>query len=195
MTDNLYAPPRAAAGNDALQGDARTFYVVSPRKLTILFWGTFGNYALYLFYKNWALQKQATGADIMPVMRGLFSIFFVLDLYQLADERLTEKGETHPWDIHSLATKYIVLVIGKNVLERITISQPFPQLLALGMLYGVYRTLARAQNGLNLAAGDAEGTSNRKLTAANYVWILLGVALWVIVILGLLSMVWPGLLK
>lgn len=195
MTDNPYAAPKAVIQINSLQENSRAFFSVSPRKLAIMFWSTLGLYQIYLFYKNWALQKQATGADVMPVMRGIFAIFFAHELYQRADACLTEHGEKHDWDINALATTFIILTIGSEVLERMTIGQPYAQLLGLGLVFWIFRVIAHAQVGLNLAAGDPQGATNQKLTSANYVWILAGALVWLLTVVGVLSQFWPDLLE
>ena len=42
-----------------------------------------------------------------------------------------------------------------------------------------------AQKAANSAAGDPQGESNNTLTAANIVWMVVGVLLWLLVLLGL----------
>ena len=44
----------------AVPGNA-DFYVVSLRKFYLLYIATLGGYVVYWFYRNWKLQKVATG--------------------------------------------------------------------------------------------------------------------------------------
>ncbi|BDZ73038.1 hypothetical protein GCM10025856_07570 [Methylophaga marina] len=57
-----------AAGDQA-------YFSVSTTKLKWLYLATFGLYGIYWFYKNWKLQQPYIDDKIMPVMRGIFSIF------------------------------------------------------------------------------------------------------------------------
>ena len=54
----------------------QAYFSVSPTKLKWLYLATFGLYGIYWFYKNWKLQQPYIDGKIMPVMRGIFSIFF-----------------------------------------------------------------------------------------------------------------------
>lgn len=44
--------------------------------------------------------------------------------------------------------------------------------------------LAKSQAAANVASGDPQGVSNHRLTMANYVWIVIGILLYAMVILG-----------
>jgi hypothetical protein len=57
------------------------------------------------------------------------------------------------------------------------------------------RALYLAQKVANIACGDAEGRGNDQLTPANYAWIGLGTAFWMLVVVGLIEMTvgLPGL--
>jgi hypothetical protein len=52
--------------------------------------------------------------------------------------------------------------------------------------------LYRAQLAINLSQDDAQGTTNAELTAANILWMVLGGALWAMILFGLLMSVLPA---
>ncbi|MEJ2693955.1 MAG: hypothetical protein P8166_13140 [Candidatus Thiodiazotropha sp.] len=76
MDSNPYSPPVAELEQDLEQ--ASCFYVVSPRKFTLLYFSTFGLYMFYWFYANWNEYRRATGHKVWPVPRALFNILFTL---------------------------------------------------------------------------------------------------------------------
>src|SRR6478735_927493 len=87
---NPYAPPRDATAQDE-QPIGRTqrsaqFYDVSIATLSALQLVTFGLYAVYWFYRHWAVQKRARRLNISPLARGIFAIFFVHRLFKAIDD-------------------------------------------------------------------------------------------------------------
>ena len=51
--------------------------------------------------------------------------------------------------------------------------------------------LYRVQSAANLAYGDREGETNNNLTAANYAWLVFGLALWLLSMAGIYMMANP----
>ena len=188
MDVNAYAPPKANlldSGDVDLTDSTeinRGFYVVARRKFIIMMIGTFGAYTLYWFYKNWREHKSATGADVWPVPRAVFAIFFVHSLFRTVNRVANRRDIALSWDASATATTYVVMLIANSLLGRISttilgawIGLAF-QLTALGiqcfMLY-------RAQIEINKTCGDPEGESNSTLTWANWLWIVLYMTLMV----------------
>lgn len=187
MSDNLYAPPQAelVSATDA----QRPFYTASKAKFLTLFLATFGTYQLYWIYKNWQLYKQASGEDMWPIARSIFAIFSIHSLYRNADARIKQNGGAYRWDPSELATFYVVIVIVSNVIGTLVRKNiGFPVLdyinFALIPLHGWIAWLG--QRGLNEAVGDPLGESNARFTPINYVFIVLGVLLWALALLGYL---------
>jgi hypothetical protein len=187
MNNNPYAPPMAELECDAATGTK--FYVVSPRKFTILFFATVGLYTYYWFYANWREFRRATGERIWPIPRAIFSIFFAHSLYHKIQARLDEREEKFTWSPGGLATAYVVLSIVSNIFDRMSMKDiftPYSDILGLFLLPALYYTLMMPQKAVNLAERDAAGTVNDRMTGANYFWIVLGVILWLFAGLGLL---------
>ena len=46
--------------------------------------------------------------------------------------------------------------------------------------------LFRTQRAANIACGDPDAVENRHLTAANYLWLTLGMLFWALILLGLM---------
>ena len=186
MESNPYSPPQSDLESP---GSVPLFYIVSVRKFTILFFATLGMYSIYWFFKNWFLYKCETGEKIWPVPRALFSIFFAHSLFSKIQDKLAHGGIRFPWNPSTMATLYVVVSISSNILERMAekeIWSPYSDVLSFMILPVLYFTLLVPQKAINHAEQDPEGSSNSRLTFANYIWIALGLALWGVGILGFL---------
>lgn len=189
MSENIYAAPEAEVldtGNESSDGEQQ-FYVVSPRKFLTLYIATFGIYSIYWHYKNWAYQKEALNLNIWPIPRGIFNLFFVHALFKAADERITSTGKTWEWNPSMLATGWVVLWLADRVLDRLAQSGAISEIASLlGVLamplmaYIAYK----AQGAFNTAENDPAGERNDQFTAANIVWIIVGLFIWALIGFG-----------
>lgn len=190
MNDNPYAPPKTVVAAPELAATATKYYVVSPGKLMTLFIATLGMYSIYWFYKNWQSVKQATKQNIVPVMRGLFSIFFTHSLFRSIHTDIQARGESRDWSPNFLATSYVILSVAGNIVDRMAINGigvPLTDVLGWLFLPLTGWVLMTAQRAANQACGDPQGTGNHRLTGANWVWIGLGVLIWGATIYGLFA--------
>ena len=160
-------------------------YVVSLTKFLILFVITIGGYAMYWSYRNWVFYRDARGAEVTPFMRGIFWPFFIMPLFERINAGLQTTGEVCRW----YPTLRGVSLIGVTVLSFIApffLDAPADTRLAFAIdvttLAVTTYCFIGAQRAINRLAGDPEGTSNRKFTTANVVWIMLGGVYWVVVL-------------
>lgn len=151
------------------------FYIVSPKKALILFIGTFGIYSVYWFFKHWSQYKKSTNDDLWPVMRALFSIFFVHSLFALFEMKYEQKNGEPPKSIKHLATIYVVFaVIGQVCTQLVENGYNNPLTVIFSVLiipisgWIIYKTQSLA----NYAGEDVHASSNNKLTPINYLWIV-----------------------
>lgn len=56
-------------------------YLISKEKFATLFILTFGLYGLWWKYKAWRFFDQKDHLEIMPAVRALFSVFFLISLF------------------------------------------------------------------------------------------------------------------
>lgn len=179
MTENLYAPPLADL---ALDKQGSWFFSVSKRKFLIMMIATCGNYSLYWFYKNWALYREATGQSIWPVPRAIFGMFFIYQLFNRADKWLTTRNANFQWHPKALAWAWIAACIGiwistALVMEQI-IGQRTQTVIGVGIIITCIFSLTQALPAMNVAAEDPHGEKNKRLTKANYFWIVMGLLQW-----------------
>jgi hypothetical protein len=186
MSENPYKTPESEL---AINDDSTKFYVVSIKKFTILFFLTVGLYSIYWFYKNWALYKSQTGSSIWPIARAIFAIFFTHRLFSEVQDSLNENEKTFDWNPNLVATIYVILSILSQILDKLSmkeIGSPITDLLSLVIIAFIYLPLLKAQKAINLSQGDIKGQANEKFTAANYIWMTIGVLIWIMTWFGML---------
>jgi hypothetical protein len=186
MDVNPYQPPEARL-EDA-PTTAQTYYVVAMRKFFILYFTTFGIYRFYWFYKNWALQKAVTHDNTWPVMRSIFSIFFVHSLFHRVDTKLKSQSLRYYWSPDFLATTFVLAFIVATIagqLAKRDIGMPFTILMPLVTLPIIAWAVYGGQKAINRAEGDPDGARNRSLSAGNYAWIAAGLLFWLLFAIGM----------
>jgi len=185
---NIYEAPTANLSDEpGADSGAAKFYVVSPLKFALLYTFTFGFYQLYWFYKNWSRYKAHTQESLWPVPRAIFTIFFAHSLFRNVNDTIEAEGRDHSWDPGALATWYVMAQIANRILDRLPDSADklvVPLELVI-MLPVVGTILYFAQRAINVACGDPAGASNSRLTWANYLWLIAGFVILVLILLGI----------
>jgi len=186
----------AAEPHDLKLADAPAavkFFVVSTRKLMVLYLATMGLYSVYWFYKQWEAYKDGSDFDsdagkIWPFMRAVFAVFFVFSLLR----RLREEGLNHQgiaqWRTAPTAAVMTAMLVFSQALDRAAargIGSPLTDILSLAALLPLLAYFMSVQDKINLVCNDAEGAGNARFSAANYGWIALGAVLWILTFIGL----------
>jgi hypothetical protein len=167
----------------------RRYYVVSIAKFWTLYIGTFGLYGIYWFYRHWAQFKRATKGDEWPVMRAIFSVFFVHALFREINQTLTRAKSSFRWNPESLATWVVILLLTGSACNRLSangIGLPITDYIGLAILPFIAMLKQQAQRAANASCDDPEGKSNSRFTAANITWLVFGGLFWILVLIGLL---------
>ena len=186
MNDSIYATP--AADVTAPTTDEPRYYVVSATKFMLLSVLTLTLYFVYWFYRNWKLIKDADKDDTWPPLRGFFYIFFTHSLFSDVQRNLDAEGRSFGWNPMVLATVFVVLTVALNIGDRILPLETMPALAMSLPFVGTFVVsvlLLNAQKAINFAANDAGGSANARLTAVNWVWMLLGGAIWLLALIGI----------
>lgn len=189
MPDTAYAPAQPDQTISTSQTtDDRPFYVVSKGKFLTLWILLFGMYQIYWAFKNWKQFQRATGQNLWPAPRALFSLFFTHSLYREADARLKRDGRGFQWNPRGLATLFVIFTLISmlvDVLSRSNIGFPIVDILSLGTLPVTGWIAWLGQRGLNAAAGDLEGRSNAQFTLGEYVLMAIGALFLVMACFGM----------
>lgn len=162
------------------------FYVVSKKKFFALFLSTLGVYSAYWFWKQWSVIKKSTGEKMWPIARTLFTIFFAYPLFEQIESAANEVLGIKRTRLRLFALIYIGAIIGFRIIDRISVLA-IVYLSALMFLTGLLSFCAwQAQEQANIASKDDKGLNNSCFTALNYFWMILGVIVWSLIILGTL---------
>jgi len=189
MTENPYAAPQAELldKRPAHEGGPEELYVVSKKKLILLFLSTFSLYLIYWYYKNFSNLKKAFGESSWPVLRAIFGVFFTHVLYARIDEIAKARGVEHPWAAMWLATLLVALIIADAIGS--SFETTWGILLGFVLLPIYLYPLLKAQTVINLSQNDPAAKRNSKFTWANYAWILAGLFIfWPFIIADTLDM-------
>ncbi|OON63796.1 hypothetical protein B0920_10725 [Massilia sp. KIM] len=194
MMENSQVLPDSRSGED-LVSVAPIFYVVSRKKLAILYLATLGFYGVYWFYKNWSNYKNFNSdkfnvdQSIWPVARGIFSIFFTHALFREIKAYGRDKTALAEWNNELLATLLVLFTIASNILDRLSyrsIGSPYTDVASLLIMMPLLGLLLSAQHKVNVSCDDPKAESNSHMTSVNYCWIALGAILWFLIVLGLI---------
>lgn len=185
MEDDIYKPPQSElVSNLPPEPD---FYVVSERKFLILAIATLGMYYIYWFYKHWKNQKLKYRENIWPVARSIFSVFFTHSLFNRIQGTLVASNKSFAWSPGVLATLYVVFSLISSITDRLSsqtnASVVFSLVGFVALVPMVFATY-KAQQAANLACDDPAGAQNCSITPVNIFWIILGLLIWAMALLG-----------
>jgi len=165
-------------------------YVVSSGKFWILFLATCGFYQFYWFYRHWRTIRRATGENLWALPRTIFCIFFTHSLFtRFTGTAIIRKIATSQ-SLQSWATLYVILVVLERICSRLSIREigsPYTDMLALTILPLAGWCLVKGQQAANTACENPDGSANSRITAANIAWIIVGLLVWLLVLIGLLD--------
>ncbi len=194
MTENVYAPPQVDSFEYADALNETAFYVVSMRKFTVLFFATFGLYYVYWFFTNWRRYKfrcqldKTPGRTIWPLPRALFPMFFVHSLFLAVAAHAAANKHRLSWMRQSHAALLVVMLIAQGVIGKVAdrfIGPPAGAVASLILLIAMYLSFGCAQQHINISCSDPKGMANDRFTWANYLWIVPGTGMWVLMLAAL----------
>ncbi|MQX54696.1 hypothetical protein [Alcanivorax sediminis] len=194
MDSNLYQAPSTETIAPELDKQQAALYVVSTKKFALLFMLTLGLYGVYWNYRHWKLLKEHRGANVIPVLRGIFSIFFIHSLLKHINEELGEDNSKDHLMVPQLAAIYIILNVISSISDRLSARSEtvgIMDFISLILLPFICAVIANIQQAANLSQGDPKGDSNSEMTALNWIWMLMGAALWLLIIFGFAVMLAP----
>lgn len=189
---DIYKSPEADLAIEKRGDDDVDFFAVSLTKLSVMYIFTFGLYLLVFFYQNWKIQKTKHELNVIPVLRAVFSIFFVHSLFSRMKGEAEKKGLETDVAFSALATVYVILSIAAWLLSNIpaegvefAIGYSVSLVLTLAILY----PLRRVQKVVNLINDDERGEINSHYTGYNWLFIALGAVIWPFSLIGVYAAV------
>ncbi len=177
MTTNPYAPPTAEVADvdTSDEIEAPVYFAVSTTKLLVMSLVTFLIYDVYWFYKHWKMIKEREGRDIIPVMRAIFSPFFVYSLFS------NIRDEAGRYDVRPLQGAGFLAIAW----VLLNLAGRLPDALALiSLIAGVVLLPVQAcANRINAKIAPNHDPNSR-FTGWNWFWIAIGTLFIVLAIYG-----------
>ncbi len=184
--ENLYQAPEAELVS--VEPESLPYYTISIKKMIILSVATLNIFSLYWNYKHWQQQRLSAGVDCLPVLRAIFQIFFIYQLFSsIRGEAESDKIDVS-WGAGFLATLYIVFSIASNLSVQLfgdPNSVTIFNFIELALSLALIIPLVMVQRTANAVNDDPQGNENNNLTWINWIFILLGISIWVLSVIGL----------
>jgi hypothetical protein len=168
--------------NQDLQPKEPLFLYISPLRLIVLSILSFSIYEIYWIYKNWWYIKERDGLDIRPIWRGWFGIFFCHSLLRRIHDDFECNAIMQPrFSSTSLATGWVSLMLVSNIIGRV----PGIASSIIAVLIPSFLCLVPVQNYINSVTRERNpGQRYYKWSSGHIVCIVLGVAIWALLIIG-----------
>jgi len=187
VSDPLYAPPKA---NLLIAAEPEPeFYTVAPRKYVALYILTFGWYGFYWFYRNWKLYGQYSGRRNWPVIRAMFSIFFIHRLLRYINKSLSRQGMRRLRGGFVIVPVYILTMVVSVFIMLGTSGKLAADQVSGWMILFLVNLLIQMMNGfvvqraVNRATNNPAGQSNSRFSVVNYAWMAVGTCYWALELL------------
>ena len=182
--DPLEALPPAPLIGLNLDESATPFFAVSLFKLAVMSLCTFGVYEMYWFYRNWqairqreALELTRSWNSISPLWRTIFSVFYCYSCFARIDRYGAKAG------VKSIVPP-AVCAAGWIILQFLVVfpSEPWELASLLAVVF-----LLPVQSQVNRINETVAGLphANSRLSAWNWVAVVLGGLVLVLAVLGL----------
>jgi hypothetical protein len=177
MTNNPYAPPTANVADVRPDNDARpAYFAVSTTKFVVMSMCTLSFYMIYWFYSHWRIIKDREGSDIFPVMRAIFAVFFVYSLFTNIRDDADRLGVKSVANVGAAAIGWVLITLIGNY------SDFFFYVSFFSVFFAV--PIQACANRINQHVSP-DHDPNSQFTGWNILWIVVGVLLAALSIVGL----------
>lgn len=157
--------------------DIEEQYIISVNKFIVLSVLSFGLYELWWIYKSWRFFQQKDKLDIMPAIRAILSIFFLISLFNRIKNFANTTGSKSSYSSVSL----FIGIFLSNLL--VLLPDPVWLLSTLNFVFFIpaFTALNYAkQNSKNLSVTIQADYNGRQIAV-----IIAGIILWALVLLGM----------
>jgi len=151
--------------------------IISLNKFIFLYIISFGAYQIWWTYKAWSFFKQKDKLDIMPAVRTVFGIFFLIPLFNKILGFAKGKG-------YSNSYSSILLFAGLFVISLLAdLPDPFGLMAIMGFVFFIppFRALNFAKrNSTDFVVIEQTSYNGRQIAL-----IVIGIIFWCLVLSGL----------
>jgi hypothetical protein len=168
-----------AAGGSGSATDRPVFFAVSILKLVLLSLCSLGLYQLYWFYKNWQYVKERERRDIRITWRLLVPYFYCYQLFRRVRDYDHPALEPSSLAAGPLASGWILAIFTSFL------PSPFWVVNYLGFVFLI--PVQRRVNQINATVVPGHHR-NTRFTAGNWIWLVLGGGLLILLLIGSVAM-------
>ncbi|MBI4820558.1 MAG: hypothetical protein HY791_30095 [Deltaproteobacteria bacterium] len=169
------SPQRAAA-------PAQPWFAVGTTKVFILTVASLGLYAVFWIDRQYRFQQRLTGENVWPLIRGIFGIFFVQDIFLRVTRHSREAGILRSWSASSLASSFVGSTVLGGLVQHVVgklgpgSESNWLALMSMLLVVGLAYPLAKAQETINelLRMEHPEHDRNERFSGWNFVVIAFG---------------------
>lgn len=190
---NPYAAPEQTGPESRPYGaggqDPPVFFPVGITKLYVMCVCTFGLYGIFWFERQFRYYSAYTRTSMMPIWRGIFSIFFAHSLFRSHAHEAQERDLSTEFNANALATIYVVIVLGGRLLQR-GLEKSGEDLASLAVTLATVVAsvvpLAAAQRVANkvIAADDPRANMNTTFSVWNIITLAICAAPFALILFG-----------
>ena len=151
--------------------------IIDVNKFVILSILSFGLYQVWWIYKSWRFFQQKDRLDIMPAVRALFSIFFLIPLFHRIIDFANRKGYNGNYSSVSLFIGFFVA----NFLVQL--PDPFWLISVFSFVFLIpsFKALNFAmQNSTDFIVEEQSSFNGRQIAI-----IIIGAILWTLLLIGM----------
>ena len=152
---------------------------ISLNKFIFLSIVSFGTYEIWWIYKAWRFFNQKDNLNIMPAVRTVFSIFFLIPLFYKMLNFAKEKNYNYSYSSILLFTGFFIA----NLLAYLPVPYLFIALVSVVFLIPPYKAFNFARQNSN----DFLVTEQTSYNGRQIALIVIGVIFWFFVLLGLIK--------
>ena len=157
--------------------DIKEQKIISLNKFIFLSIISFGMYELWWIYKAWGFYKQKEKLNITPAIHTIFSVFFLISLFNKTLKFAKGKGYNNSYS----AILLFVGVFVTNLLARL----PDPYWLISLLSFVFFIPPFKALNFAKRNSSEFIVTEQTSYSGRQIVLIVIGVIFWSLVLLGL----------
>ena len=127
----------------------------------------------------------------MPLLRAIFYIFFTHSLFRRVEDVARNKRISKSWGAISLATVFVILTIISGILDRAAENSVVIGMVdyaSLAIIFILLGPIYMVQEVVNKINDDPQGGLNSSFSIYNFIFIVPGVLMWMLVGIGLLQL-------
>lgn len=162
-----------------VNSDIEKQYIINVNKFIFLSIVSLGIYEIWWIYKAWRFFQQKEKSDIMPAARAIFSIFFLISLFNKILTFAREKGYTFSYSSVLLFVAFLVC----NLLTRLPDPFWLISIISFVFLIPPFKALNYAkQSSTDIIVIEQTSFSGKQVGI-----IVFGIIFWILILFAMMA--------